>query len=94
MRLATVSSSTPLHEKIAGQGGSAVDTSAATPGSSNNNDCLGAIHKLGFTQCRIDAGRYQDEIVDYVVEWERVVTTKVDASLDQVHELQTKLHHL
>jgi hypothetical protein len=41
----------------------------------------------------MDAGAYQESIVEYIVEWERVISTRVDSSLDHVHGLQQKLHH-
>jgi hypothetical protein len=65
----------------------------ASSAAASCSDSLASVHRLGFLQCRIDAGAYQESIVDYVVEWERVIRTRVDASLDQVHGLQQKLHH-
>jgi hypothetical protein len=100
LRLAAVSSSTPLHEKIGGinkNNGVTVNTPRASPPATSQTsipgDSLAFIHKLGFTQCRIDAGAYQESIFNYIIEWESVISTRVDASLDRVHDLQQKLHH-
>jgi hypothetical protein len=101
VRLATVATGSPIHEKI-GSNGNAVNSGSNNDmreGNINNNDSnvmvdsLMSIHKLAYKQCRFDVMEYQDTVVAYVVEWERVITTRVDSGLDQVFELNAKMNH-
>lgn len=100
VRLATVATGTPIHEKI-GSNGNAMNSASNNDlregiNSNDNNvmvDSLVSIHKLAYKQCRFDVMEYQDTVVAYVVEWERVITTRVDNGLDQVFELNAKMNH-
>ena len=55
---------------------------------------LGSIRRLTTQQDQNGNDEYQQHILDYVVQWERIVTTTIDECLQDVKKLQqTRIHY-
>jgi hypothetical protein len=97
VRLATVATGTPIHDKIGNYGNTGSNQDLHDGINMNDSatavDSLAYIHKLAYKQSRVDVLEYQDTVVSYIVEWERAITSRVDNGLDQVFELSAKMNH-
>jgi hypothetical protein len=56
-------------------------------------DSVASVAAAASKETNARAASYQDRVVDYCIEWERVVTTRVDSELKETGELAEKLNH-
>jgi hypothetical protein len=55
---------------------------------------MAALEQLASMQAKINMMEYQRHVVDYTVEWEQVVTSRIDKEIKQVNKLrQDRLHY-
>ena len=54
---------------------------------------LAILQQLSETQNQVDMREYQNHIADYVTEWDRVVTTRIDKDIESVKLLQSDRTH-
>jgi hypothetical protein len=78
MQLSELAMKSPLHEHV----GNAPGLTSLTP-----------VHKLATEKARVGAQQYQKKIINYAIEWEQIVTTRVDEDLKENNKLHVKLNH-
>jgi hypothetical protein len=76
--LSALSASSPLYEYV---GDTRVDTS------------LASVHQLVTEKATVDAEQYYKNVINYAIEWEQFVTTRVDAGLKKTKTLYQDLIH-
>jgi hypothetical protein len=54
---------------------------------------LASVHKLATEKARVGAEQYQKKIINYAIEWEHIVTTRVDKDLEKTNALHETLNH-
>lgn len=62
-------------------------------GNTLGSGSLASVAQAASTETRAYAKSYDDEIVAYCVEWERIVTTRVDSELKETSKLHARLNH-
>jgi len=65
----------------------------AATGQNIGKDSLVTVHQVAAEEAKRDAKLYQENVINYLLEWERIVMTKVDADLEEVHKLHERLNH-
>ena len=78
MNLSALSEKSPIHQEI----GSATDSQSFV----SVNTKLSNVNKTG-------ASKFKNEIIDYVIEWESIISKRVDASLAENGTLHERLNH-
>jgi hypothetical protein len=79
VQLSELAMKSPLHEHVGN----------ATPGITS----LSSVHQLAAEKARVGAEQYQKKIIDYAIEWERIVTTRVDEDFKKNKTLQDSFNH-
>jgi hypothetical protein len=51
------------------------------------------VYKAASVQAVRDQKRFHHEVIDYIAEWERIVTTRVDAELKEAKKLRETFNH-
>jgi vacuolar-type H+-ATPase subunit I/STV1 len=62
----------------------------------NETDCVSLyalLHTCGATQAKIANQEYQSLVIDYITDWDRIMTDKVDTMLKEVQELESNRRH-
>jgi hypothetical protein len=77
VQLAAFSANFPLYEYV----------------SSPRSASLALVHQLVTQNADISAQQYQRKIIDYAIEWEQIVTARVDDGLKKTNVLYQKLNH-
>lgn len=77
-QMSTLASKSPLNNSV---------------GLATNTNSLMSVHQAASKQATKDTDRYQSEIIDYIVEWETLVTTRVDTLRKETTLLNEKLNH-
>jgi hypothetical protein len=77
-QISTLATKSPLHEHVGG-----------APGLTS----LTSVHQLATEKARVGAEQYQKNIINYAIEWEQIVTTRVDEGLKETNVLHQKLSH-
>jgi hypothetical protein len=54
---------------------------------------LASVHKLATEKARVGAEQYQKKIINYAIEWEHLVTTRVDEDFKKNNALHETLNH-
>jgi hypothetical protein len=79
MQLSALSTKSPIHEHI---GNTLGDSSS-----------VASINQQASTKAHEEAEIYQSTVIDYAIEWERIVTTRADFDLAETGKLHSKLNH-
>jgi hypothetical protein len=77
--MSAISRETPLQEHIAGQ--------------DEKSKCFASVYKLASMQAKNENEKYQKEIIDYALEWQDIVTKRVDAEIAHSKKLRSSLNH-
>jgi hypothetical protein len=78
VQLSALSANSPLYEYV---GDTRVDTS------------LASVHQLVTEKATVDAEQYYKNVINTAIEWEEIVTTRVDAGLKKTKTLYQDLIH-
>ena len=78
MKLSELALKSPLHEHI---------------GNAPGLTSLTSVHQLATEMARVDAEQYKKKIINYAVEWEHIVTTRVDEDFKKNKALHDTLNH-
>jgi hypothetical protein len=78
VQLTALSTNSPLHAHVGNAPGLASLTS---------------VHQLATEKAKVDAEQYQNNVIDYAIEWEKIVTTRVDEGLKKNNVLHARLNH-
>ncbi len=77
MQLAALSTNFPLYEYV----------------SSTRGASLASVHELVTKNANVSVQQYQQKIIDYAIEWEQIVTARVDDGLKKTNVFYQKLNH-
>jgi hypothetical protein len=61
--------------------------------SSTRGASLASVHQLVTQNANVGGHQYQQKIIDYAIEWEQIVTSRVDDGLKKTNALYQKLNH-
>jgi hypothetical protein len=78
VQLSELAMKSPLHEYV---------------GNATGLTSLASVHKLATEKARVGAEQYQKKIINYAIEWEQLVTTRVDEDLKKNNALHDTLNH-
>jgi hypothetical protein len=62
-------------------------------GNAPGHTSLASVHQLATEKARVGAEQYQKNVINYAIEWEQIVTTRVDEDLKKTNALQESLNH-
>mmetsp|Transcript_48215 Transcript_48215/g.73400 ORF Transcript_48215/g.73400 Transcript_48215/m.73400 type:complete len:318 (+) Transcript_48215:191-1144(+) len=54
---------------------------------------LKVVQELASAQAKVDAHEYREHVIDYVEEWEKIVTARVESGLKEVRTLHADRNH-
>lgn len=54
---------------------------------------IATLQQLAETQGEVDAFEFQSHVLDYIIEWERVIVTRIDAALEETKKYQQDRTH-
>jgi hypothetical protein len=77
-QLSELAIKSPLHEHV---------------GNAPGFTSLSSVHQLATEKARVGAQQYQKKIIYYAIEWEQIVTTRVDEDMKKNKVLQDYLNH-
>lgn len=73
---------------------SPIETQITTTSNANKNESFLSIYKSANLQSNKDTMKYQKDVLEYAIEWERIVVSRIDAEIKKSNELlSTKLHY-
>jgi hypothetical protein len=78
VKLSALSTNSPLHAHV---------------GNAPGLTSLTSVHQLAAEKARVDAEQYQKNVIEYAIEWEQIVTTRVDEAMKKNNVLHERLNH-
>jgi len=60
---------------------------------SKQEKSLAFVNKLASKQAQTDSDMFQKSVLDYAIEWERIVATRIDGELEKTKKLQQTFDH-
>jgi mRNA-degrading endonuclease HigB of HigAB toxin-antitoxin module len=62
-------------------------------GNASGLTSLASVHQVATEKARVGAEEYQKKIINYAIEWEHIVTTRVDEDMKNTNALHDALNH-